>query len=73
MASVFPNFLFALGYQSNVFPIFKGMKNANDSRMAKACLYAVSTCGVFYLIAGISGYCLYGHDVQGNFLQSLDL
>ena len=65
--------MFALGFQSNIFPIYKGLKNPNDSRIVRACLFAVLTCGIFYTIAGITGFCLYGRDVQGNFLQSMDI
>ena len=65
--------MFALGCQCNIFPIYKGLKNPSDTRITSACLYAVVACACFYMLAGITGYCLYGHDIQGNFLQTLDI
>ena len=71
--SALPNITFALGFQSNFFPIYKGLKNPTDSRIFWACLVGVVTCGTFYTIAGVTGFCLYGHDIEANFLQTLDL
>lgn len=67
-----PNVLLALSYQMNFFPIFKGMRKANDSRMAKAVLIGVVFCTFSYLMIGIMGYYYVGNNVSANFLNSLE-
>ncbi len=52
--------MLALAYQMNFFPIYKGMKNSCDDKMAKASLVGIGTCGFCYLLVGILGYSLYG-------------
>jgi len=69
--AVVPNVIFALGFQTNFFPIYKGMKKANDSRMWKAALLAIVFCTFSYLIIGIMGYNYVGDKVEANFLNSL--
>ena len=56
----------------NFFPIFKGMRKANDSRMAKAVLIGVVFCTFSYLMIGIMGYYYVGNNVSANFLNSLE-
>ena len=70
MAAVIPNLMLALAYQMNFFPIFKGMKDSRDEKMAKASISGVLGCAFFYVLVGNIGYCLYGNHVQGNFLLS---
>jgi amino acid permease len=45
-AAAVPNIILALGYQMNIFPIFKGMKKAGDSRMTAAIAVSLSVCTV---------------------------
>ena len=40
----------------NFFPIFKGMKDANDKKMKKAVLVGLTFCLFAYLLVGILGY-----------------
>jgi amino acid permease len=71
-AAAVPNVLLALSYQMNFFPIFKGMRKANDSRMSRAVLIGVVFCTLSYLMIGIMGYDYVGDKVQANFLNSLE-
>ena len=48
--------------------IHLGLSDARDSKMAKASILGILGCGMFYLIVGNIGYCLYGREVHGNFL-----
>ncbi len=69
--SVFPNIMFALIYQMNFFSIFKGLKYSTDKRMNKASSVGVGFSITIYILIGIMGYCLFGHDnkyVKANFL-----
>ena len=59
-AAAIPNFLMALAFQNNFFPIYKGMKNSNDHKMKMASLAGLSICMAGYLIVGILGYSLVG-------------
>ena len=70
-AAAVPNVLLALGFQMNFFPIFKGMRKANDARMLKAVLIGVVFCTLSYLMIGIMGYDYVGSGVSANFLNSL--
>jgi amino acid permease len=54
--SSIPNLILALGFQVNIFPVFKGMHRANDRRFAKACLTGILVCSASYLLIGILGY-----------------
>ena len=38
--------------------------------MAKASISGVLGCAFFYVLVGNIGYCLYGNNLQGNFLLS---
>lgn len=54
--SSIPNLILALGFQMNLFPVFKGMRRVNDSRFAKATLTGILVCSASYLLIGILGY-----------------
>lgn len=74
--SSIPNLILALGFQMNLFPVFKGMRRANDSRFAKACLTGILVCSCSYLLIGILGYHLVWSienkpEVFANFLLNI--
>lgn len=71
-AAAVPNLMLALSYQVNFFPIYKGMKNVTDSKMAKASLAGILFCTFSYLFVGILGYDYVGPNVQASFLESLE-
>ena len=77
MATVIPNAMLTLSFLLNFFPIFKGtflfkigMKEAHDKKMSRATLTALTVCSTIYLCVGNMGYCLFGKNIQGNFLLS---
>jgi amino acid permease len=70
-ASAVPNIIFAISFQINLFPVFKGMKNANDSKMKNVTLVSIACCTLSYLLIGILGYYYVGDTVEVNFLNSL--
>ena len=70
-AAAVPNILLSICFQINFFPIFKGMKDANDSKMTKASGFGIAFCVVVYIIVGILGYLYVGPHVSANFLESL--
>lgn len=70
-AAAVPNLMLALSYQVNFFPIYKGMKNVTDSRIAKASIAGVAFCCFAYLLVGILGYDYVGPSVEASFLKSL--
>ncbi len=75
MISVFPNIMFALIYQMSFFSIYKGLKQSTDKRMNIATGFGIAFCIIIYILIGIMGYCLFGHDgkyVQANFLLELN-
>ena len=51
-----PNLILALSYQMNFFPVYKGMRDASDKKMALAALVGTLICSASYLIVGIFGY-----------------
>ena len=55
-AAAVPNVLLALSYQMNIFPIYKGMRKASDSRMSNAVLVGIIFWTSAYLMIGIMGY-----------------
>lgn len=55
----------------NIFPIFKGMKNANDSRMTAAIAISLTLGTLAYLLIGILGYNYVGNTVGANLLVFL--
>lgn len=67
-ASVIPNIILAISYQMNFFPVYKGMKNANDKKYTAATLSAVLFVIFAYALVGILGYDLVGSKISGNFL-----
>lgn len=56
----------------NFFPVYKGMRNVTDKKMANASMAGVIFCSISYLLIGILGYNLIGHKIDGNFLLDLD-
>ena len=79
VATVIPNIMLALSFQMNFFPIFKGihfmiiqgLKNSNDAKMEKACLVALCSVGLCYILVGMIGSAMYGPEVETNFLLNL--
>lgn len=69
--AVMPNIILAFDYQMNFFPIYKGLRNATDRKMNIASIVGLSSCAASYLLVGIIGYSLSGHDVRANFLESI--
>jgi amino acid permease len=67
-ASAVANIIFAFNFQMNFFPIFKGLKDASDSKMEKACLVGLVGCAVPYLAVGFIGYSMAGDGSKANFL-----
>jgi amino acid permease len=67
-AATVPNILLSMGFQLNFFPIFKGMRDVSDSKMAKATASAIGFCTFSYLLVGILGYQYVGREVSANFL-----
>ena len=67
-ASVIPNILFALSYQMNFFPAYKGMKNTTDKKYFAANFSAVLFVILSYALIGTLGYNLVGDKVSANFL-----
>jgi amino acid permease len=68
-----PNLILALSYQMNFFPVYKGMRDASDKKMALAALVGTLICSASYLIVGIFGYHLAytltdATEVKTNFL-----
>lgn len=51
-----PNIFFSLTFQTNFFPIFKGLESSNDQRMKKVVLWGIWTCISWYLILGFLGF-----------------
>ena len=70
-AAAVPNVLLALSYQMNIFPIYKGMRKASDSRMSNAVLVGIIFWTSAYLMIGIMGYNYVGSNPSANFLNSL--
>jgi amino acid permease len=71
-----PNLLLALSFHMNFFPVYKGLRNANDKKMAQATMTGITICSVSYLLIGILGYHLVytinsTPEVNANFLESL--
>ena len=54
------NIVFAFNFQMNFFPIFKGLKDASDSKMKKACFVGLLMCAVPYLTVGYLGFSMSG-------------
>jgi amino acid permease len=71
-AAAVPNIFFAITFQNNFFPVFKGMQNPSDSKMARVAFAAVMFCASSYLLVGVLGYSYVGEAVKANFLESFD-
>ena len=69
--AVVPNIIFAYDFQTNYFPIYKGLRNASDKRMNLSSSLGIFACGASYLLLGLIGYSLAGQDVKANFLESI--
>jgi amino acid permease len=67
--SSIPNLILALAFQMNFFPVFKGMRNANDKKFTVATLIGLLACSVSYLLVGILGYHLV-HSIEGGIVQA---
>lgn len=64
--------MLAFAFQMNFFPIFKGMKDASDTKMSRASFTGLFGCFLFYILVAFCGYALYGYDeIQANFLLAL--
>lgn len=48
------------------------MRNANDDKMTKASLTGIIGCSIFYILVGNMGYCLFGNNLEGNFLLAFN-
>lgn len=68
-----PTIFLSLTFQQNFFPIFKGMSKVTDSSMLVASCLGIVISAVAYALFGILGYILAGDDVEGNFLESIEL
>jgi amino acid permease len=51
-----PNIIFSLTFQSNFFPIFKGLESSSDRKMTKVVLIGIWTCISCYLLLGFLGF-----------------
>ena len=63
-----PNIFFSLTFQTNFFPIFKGLKQSCDSRMMKVVIYGIWSCIGSYLLLGFLGYSITKTKISPNFL-----
>jgi amino acid permease len=65
-----PNILFSLTFQSNFFPIFKGLESSNDRRMVKVVVIGTWLCISAYLLLGFLGFSITSSKlISPNFLQ----
>lgn len=62
-AASVPNVLLSVAFQLNFFPIYKGMRDVTDKKMAKAVACGMSFCVCCYLLLGIMGYHYVGNNV----------
>jgi len=69
-AAAVPNIFFAITFQNNFFPLFKGLKGPSDKKMAQASFMGVGFCAVSYILVGLIGYHYFGPGVSANFLSS---
>ena len=63
VAAAVPNILFAITFQNNFYPLFKGLKNSSDKRMVQVTFSGVLFCAISYLIIGLLGYNYIGNGV----------
>ena len=69
-AAAVPNIFFAITFQNNLFPLFKGMKSPTDKRMTWVAFSGVFFCATSYILIGLLGYNYIGNGVKANFLES---
>ena len=70
-ASSVPNMILSLEFHFNMYPIYKGMKDPSDKKMANATFMGVFFCFLIYLLTGFIGYDYAGPGTQTNFLESI--
>lgn len=63
-------FIFAYSCQMNIFPVVNELKNPTVKRFGIVNGMAISTAMLLYLLVAISGYSLYGDNVESNVLIS---
>lgn len=66
-----PTIIFSLSFQSNFFPIFKGLEKSSDKRMLKVSLIGTEICIICYLVLGFLGYSITKGELTPNFLESI--
>jgi amino acid permease len=67
-----PNIIFSLTFQSNFFPIFKGLESSNDRRMIKVVIIGAYLCISAYLLLGFLGFSITSSKaISPNFLQEI--
>ena len=67
-----PNIIFSLTFQSNFFPIFKGLEASNDRRMIKVVVIGTLLCISSYLLLGFLGFSITSSKaISPNFLQEV--
>lgn len=67
-----PNIIFSLAFQSNFFPIFKGLEASNDRRMIKVVVIGTWLCISAYLLLGFLGFSITSSkSISPNFLQEV--
>jgi amino acid permease len=49
------NVAFIFNFLYNFFPIFKGMRRVNDTKMRKACFYGTLWVAIPYILIGFLG------------------
>jgi amino acid permease len=69
-AAAVPNIFFAITFQNNFFPLFKGLKGPSDKKMAQVSIMGVGFCATSYILVGLMGYHYIGPGVSANFLTS---
>ena len=59
-AAAVPNIFFAITFQNNFFPLFKGMNGPTDKKMAWVAFSGVIFCATSYILIGLLGYSYVG-------------
>ena len=59
-AAAVPNIFFAITFQNNFFPLFKGLKIPSDKKMAQVSIMGIGFCVTSYLLVGLIGYHYFG-------------
>lgn len=67
-----PNIIFSLTFQTNFFPIFKGLESSSDNRMIKVVLIGIWTCISMYFLLGFLGFSITEKkNIAPNFLEEV--